>query len=259
MKGVDGGQWIDRTGSPAKIVEGVAPAKYSTGVTAPRVSTKDRIVDASVALFNESGVGPVTTNHIAAHLGMSPGNLYYHFTNKEEIIRAAFVRMNAEAEAIWSGDLKDNTLLQRIVVANLELYTRYLFFARELPALLRADEELAKSYRAIAEVRMEQLEGVLMPLAKAGMLKDLGDREDVRALAESAWMIGLFCVPYSETLDAGTPAPRTAKGRTERTNAALERGALMVLGLFRPYMDVLAYTALVVVVRSQLESAMARQ
>ena len=225
---------------------------------AARPSTKDRIIDAAVGLFNDSGVGPVTTNHIAAHLGMSPGNLYYHFTNKEEIIRSAFDRMNAEADAIWGGEVKDNTLLQRIVVANLELYTRYLFFARELPALLRADDELAKRYGAVAEARMDQLEGVLMPLAKAGVLKGALDREDVRALAESAWMIGLFCVPYAETLSAGKPEPRTEKARKDRINEALERGALMVLGLFRPYMDVLAYTALVVVVRSQLETAMKR-
>lgn len=227
-------------------------------MSSPRVSTKDRIIDAAVGLFNASGVGAVTTNHIAAHLEMSPGNLYYHFKNKEEIIRSAFVRMNAEADAIWSGDAKDNTLLQRIVVANLELYTRYLFFARELPALLRADAELATSYRAVAEARMDQLEAFLLPLAKAGVLKDVGDREDIRALAESAWMIGLFCVPYAETLAAGGDEPRTEKAHRERIDAALERGALMVLGLFRPYMDVLAYTALVVVVRSQLETAMKR-
>ena len=52
--------------------------------------TRDRIVEASLELFNAQGERSVTTNHIAAHLGMSPGNLYYHFRNKQAIIALLF-------------------------------------------------------------------------------------------------------------------------------------------------------------------------
>src|SRR5687768_18251967 len=86
--------------------------------------TKDRIVTAAVELFNASSVGAVTTNHIAAHLGISPGNLYYHYANKEEIVRAAFDRMNAEADLLWEqppANKFDPLALQRIVVGNLQL------------------------------------------------------------------------------------------------------------------------------------------
>ena len=119
--------------------------------------TKERIVDAGVQLFNRSGVGPVTTNHIAAHLGMSPGNLYYHFKNKEEIIRGAFDRMNAEADHVWRLDpALGPAALHRMLTGNLALYAKYLFFARELPALLRADPVLRRRYRKIHKVRLEQ-------------------------------------------------------------------------------------------------------
>ena len=68
-------------------------------------------------------------------------------------------------------------------------------------------------------------------------------------------MIGLFCVPYAETAEdaAVGPAGKSAKARAARTRAALERGALLVLHLFKPYMDPMAYTALVVLARSELE------
>ena len=219
-------------------------------------STKDRIASAAVELFNASGVGPVTTNHIAAHLGISPGNLYYHFANKEEIVREAFERMNADADGLWQvAQGFDPLLLQRIVVGNLKLYARYIFFARELTSLLRADPVLRERYANVAERRMDQLVSVLRPLVAAGLLKDVGDDDDLRTLAESAWLVGLFCVPYAETVDVASPPGRSARARSQRTHAAIERGALLVLHLFRPYMDPLAYTALVVLVRSELESA----
>src|SRR5688572_10663767 len=104
---------------------------------------------------------------------------------------------------------------------------------------------------------MDQLVTSLTPLIEADILRDVGDDEDLRSLAESAWMIGLFCVPDAETVDevAGAAPAKTAKARAARTRAALERGALLVLHLFKPYMDSLAYTALVVLVRSELEKA----
>ena len=55
-----------------------------------KVKTRDRIIQASIELFNQYGERATTTNHIAAHLGMSPGNLYYHFRNKNDIIEHIF-------------------------------------------------------------------------------------------------------------------------------------------------------------------------
>ena len=61
-----------------------------------RPNTYNRIVDASLVLFNEEGERNISTNHIAAHLSISPGNLYYHFRNKDEIIMQLFKRYSQE-------------------------------------------------------------------------------------------------------------------------------------------------------------------
>jgi AcrR family transcriptional regulator len=207
------------------------------------VGTKDRIIDAAVELMNRSGVGSVTTNHIAAHLGMSPGNLYYHFKNKEEIIRAAFDRMNVEAEVVWRLDPSAGVnAVHRMLTGNLGLYAKYLFFARELPALLRSDATLRRRYRKIHKLRIEQLEDTLLPLIALGILKNLAPA-DLMTLIESSWVIGLFGLPYSELAGRGT------------TDEEIVTTARMVMHLFKPYMEPFAYAALVELSEAELRAS----
>jgi AcrR family transcriptional regulator len=187
--------------------------------------TKARIVDAALRLWNEQGIARVTTNHVAAHLGMSPGNLYYHFRNKDEIVRAAFDRMNLEADEVWAlpeGRIPDLEDLRRFLLGNLRLYRAYVSLARELPALVRADVDLRKSYRKVHARRVQQLGAIVDRLTLVGLLR-LPDDAARTALIESAWIVGSFWVPYLEMKDANA------------TNAEIARGARLVLALMRPY------------------------
>lgn len=61
------------------------------------------IIEDSISLFNLSGVSDVTTNHIARHLNIRPGNLCYYFANMEAIIRTIFAQINPELETQRAG------------------------------------------------------------------------------------------------------------------------------------------------------------
>ena len=52
------------------------------------MKTKDKIIATAIKLFNLHGTKAISTNHIAKEMGISPGNLYYHFRSKNDIIRS---------------------------------------------------------------------------------------------------------------------------------------------------------------------------
>jgi AcrR family transcriptional regulator len=54
--------------------------------------TRDRILEAALRLFNDDGLPGVSTHRIAAELGISPGNLHYHFKSKRLIVGWLFRR-----------------------------------------------------------------------------------------------------------------------------------------------------------------------
>ncbi len=132
-----------------------------------KTDTKSRILDTALALFNERGTANVTTNHIAEALNMSPGNLYYHFRNKAEIVRELFARiMQAWAEnyALPAGKPPTFKTMDAMAAGNFEIQWRYRFFFRDLTLLLGADPELAELYRGNREAGMANTIALLQQL-----------------------------------------------------------------------------------------------
>ena len=154
------------------------------------MKTRDRIIEASLQLFNEQGERAVTTNHIAAHLGMSPGNLYYHFRNKQQIIAELFERYAAEAEqnlALPQGRALDLDDKARYVESLSESLWRHRFLQRDLEHLLASDAQVAERYRLFSRRALRAVEGIFQGTIDAGILDARHANAEVLAL--NSWLL----------------------------------------------------------------------
>lgn len=152
--------------------------------------TRDRIVQASLELFNQQGERNVTTNHIAAHLGISPGNLYYHFRNKQVIIAELFGSYAGQVEQILALPAERGLTVEdktQYLEALLSLMWQYRFLHRDLEHLLEADAELAAFYRHFAGRCLRQAESIYSGFVAAGILSM--DPAQVEALTLNSWII----------------------------------------------------------------------
>ena len=61
------------------------------------------ILRTALTLFNAHGTSAVSTNHIAKELGISVGNLYYHFADKETIVRELYADQIQQFDGMWQA------------------------------------------------------------------------------------------------------------------------------------------------------------
>jgi len=197
--------------------------------------TKERIVDTALALFNESGTHAVSTNHIAAAMSISPGNLYYHFSNKDQIVCAVFDRLGAALEVFWAESQGGMSLagLERFLTETLDVLVQYRFVPRELYSMSIHSEVLRERSRALMVRHSARLRDIIAELVNARVFRDPGGHEAIASLADAV-LFALFA--YAPHVELHT-------GRLD--SAASAAGTRFVLDLLAPHLErqVAAYHA----------------
>lgn len=193
------------------------------------MKTKDRIIEVAIRLFNQEGTKAVTTNHIAAAAGISPGNLYYHFRNKEEIIRDIFFRIVAftDTESSYGSGFMvrpsiDN--MEAVFKRVLALHWEYRFLYREFNALLNRDRELKAVIIRNQKKRLQEVGDSIQAFIDAGIFKSMSSAE-IEFLKSALWIIGTYWHSFLE------------EGGKTITKARVEEGIEMLRQLLRPYLN----------------------
>lgn len=167
----------------------------------------------------------ITTNHIAKSSGISPGNLYYHYKNKEEIIFSLFEKMILEWESeeiALEGSNLDKILDQQLK-KTFKYVWQYRFVHRELVSLLEKDEKLKRLCKQVFQRRLQEIKLLLSRFESMGILLKLNE-EEREFIAQTALLYGLFWQPYLDVL-----------GEKPSEKNVL-RGVNMIRMLLQPYL-----------------------
>lgn len=161
-----------------------------------KISTKERIKSAAIELFNTHDSLSITTNHIAKAAGISAGNLYYHYRNKEEIIREIYAEMSERIESLKSFEkmLSSDTplsVLDESFDHYGDLFWEYRFLMRDAPVLMALDRELKSAFIANQEKRISQIAGVIKFLISEEILENI-PKEEIPLRAKLYWFVTAY-------------------------------------------------------------------
>lgn len=191
------------------------------------MKTRDKIIQASIALFNEQGERNVTTNHIAAHLGISPGNLYYHFRNKEDIILSIYEEYarNLLLDTIpkVTNDVQPLDTIILYMDAVFQMMMKFRFFYSNLPVLLDKNPSLREKYVEVQHSIAERVSQLLLSLRRAKMI-DFDD-EELADMVSILRLINTFWLSFYQTQNIVT----------DINDSVFYQGVLKILAILRPY------------------------
>ncbi len=162
--------------------------------------TRQRILDCALAMFNTLGEPNVTTNHIADEMEISPGNLYYHFRNKDDIIEQLFGRYEeriGEAMTVPQGrlpNLEDIWLQLHLVF---ECIWDYRFLYRDLVDILSRNRRLRTRFARILKRATDNISTVIRGLARAGIVR--ASIAEMDALATNILVLATFWLNFGAT------------------------------------------------------------
>ena len=198
---------------------------------APR-RTAERILGTTLELFNRFGEPNVSTTMISAELSISPGNLYYHFPSKDELVNTLFDQYEGGLYALLAasedvGDVEDAWFFLHSLF---ELIWQYRFLYRDLNHLLSRNRRLETHFPPILMRKKGALRVILDQLLspEAAAQDEPAPRD---AIAASMVVLLTYWLSYEYVLQ-----PRTAM-EPENAQDALLRGAYHVLSLLAPHLD----------------------
>ncbi|WP_416399104.1 TetR/AcrR family transcriptional regulator [Allohahella sp. A8] len=168
------------------------------------MKTRERIAMASLSLFNHFGEPNVTTLQIADELNISPGNLYYHFKNKTEIINDLFGRFERQMLNLISAPDAEVSIDDYWIVLHLvfECIAEYQFLYKDLVNILQRYERIAPRFRKILNRKLAVTHSVLQRLKERHVI-DAADSE-LAALAHNV-VLTLTWWPSYDVVTAKLP------------------------------------------------------
>ena len=138
----------------------------------PPRRTAERILATALDLFNRYGEPNVATTLIASDMGISPGNLFYHFPAKELLVNALFDEYVHDIDQLLPAatDVRDMEHAWFFMHSLFELIWRHRFIYRDLNDLLSKNRYLEGQVKGVLQRKQQAFEAMLSGVQEQGLL-----------------------------------------------------------------------------------------
>ncbi len=186
------------------------------------MNTKEKILATATKIFNKKGYSAVNLKELAQVLGISRGNLTYHFKHKEELLAAIVKEM-------WEkmGKEKEKTL-QVPSFENMHNQTQlYHKFQKEY-AFVFLDHHVQNhpvvkdQFKAMIEKTIADFHTMIAMGIQIGTVKTETIPGTYRSLALSIWMVSFYWISQQTTRD--------------KVNTTADYGESIIWGLILPHL-----------------------
>jgi AcrR family transcriptional regulator len=190
--------------------------------------TRKKILEASIDLFNKQGIQNVTTEKIATKIGISPGNLTYHFKRKQDLVMEILITLQDRMSEVLSPPLeaKIPKYGAQYLINIMHTFWEFRFFFNALTYLLSKDKKLREEYFHFQDLALDTLDHGLQELMRKGDFRPIRAPNNTRLLAENVWYQWLSWLRIQQIKSPTVARPE---------NEALYECALHHWSLLEPY------------------------
>ena len=189
------------------------------------MTTKDKIIKTAIELFNMQGTKAISTNHIAKEMDISPGNLYYHFRNKNDIIRSISNQFSSEIGSVFQfhldtiSDFSEN--LTSMFNRFFKIQQSYQFLFLEGVHLTKQDHILWNNYTKLRTVLKKGYYELLSNLVKIKIMKKQS-LHIIDDLLDAQWIIMWYWINH------------TVLDRKTYDNIQIKKGIKLSFSIIKP-------------------------
>jgi AcrR family transcriptional regulator len=197
----------------------------------PPRRTRERILELSLKLFNDIGEPNVTTTTIAEEMEISPGNLYYHFRNKDDIINSIFAQFEQliEKRLRFPEDHRPTidemwSYLQYMA----DFLWQYRFLYRDLNDLLARNRTLETHFKQIITHKVNFAQQLCDALVADHEM--VATPAEIKVIATNMGVIATYWLSYQFVMN-----PRKYNEQ-ETIRAELHQASLHIISMMAPYL-----------------------
>jgi len=192
------------------------------------MKTREKILQASLLLFNEEGEAHVTTVDIANEIEISPGNLYYHFKGKEVIVEELFGRFEQEMSEVLGKAAVEALSVEDywfyLYVLFEEIFN-YRFFYHNITDIMRRYDRIQRPFTRLLKTKVTTAHTLCEKMVEQDVLQ-VSSQDELKALVQQIVMTIVYWIDFNALIEKQSVSP----------SVQMHQGVFQVMSLIAPHL-----------------------